>query len=391
MDVVIVGACRTPIGNFGGAFKDLRSNSLSVIVLQELVKRTGIDKSIVDDVIWGECHQQADQTNIARVAAIQAGFPKEVTGVTINRVCTSAMQAIVYGTQAIQLKDAEVIIAGGVESMSSAPYVLRTARWGQRLRHGQMLDTVWEGFTCGACGTLMGMTAENLAQKYGISREEQDEIALRSNQNASKAIEVGKFKDEIVPVPIPQRNREMKLIDTDERPRNDLSMESLASLPPVFKEGGTVTAGNSSGINDGSAGVVLMSEGKARDFGIKPMARILGYAGGGCEPELMGFSPVPATRKLLEKTGLTLKDIDLFEVNEAFAGQYLAVEKALGLDRARVNVNGSGVALGHPVGCTGARIVVTLLYEMIRRNCNLGLATLCGLGGVGLALALQRC
>jgi len=389
-NVYIVGACRTAIGEFGGGFKDIRADDLSVVAAQEAVKRGGVEKSWVEDVIWGECHQQLDQCNTARVMAMKAGFPKEVPGVTVNKVCTSAMQAIIFGAQMIRLGDAEIVMAGGVESMSSAPYVLRTARWGQRIQHGVMSDTIWEGFTCAIAKMLMGRTAENLVEKYNISRQEQDEIALRSQQNACDAIAKGRFKEEIVPVSLPQKKGPPKVIDTDEHPRPNLTMNDLAKLPPIFKEGGTITAGNACGINDGAAALVLMSEKKVKELGIKPMARIASYSAAGVEAELMGYGPVPAVQKILGKTGLSLNQIDLIEVNEAFAGQYLAVEKLLGLPRERTNVNGSGVALGHPVGCTGARIVVTLLYEMIRRDSKRGLATLCGMGGVATALLVER-
>ena len=389
-DVYIVSACRSAIGEFGGGLKDVRADDLSVVVAQEAVKRAGIEKSWVEDIIWGECHQQLDQCNTARVMAMKAGFPKEVPGVTINKVCTSAMRAIIFGAQMIRLGDAEVVMAGGVESMSSAPYVLRTARWGQRLQHGVMSDTVWEGFTCAIAKMMMGRTAENLVEKYDISRQEQDEIALRSQQNACDAIAKGRFKEEIVPVSLPQKKGPPKVIDTDEHPRSTLTMNDLAKLPPIFKEGGTITAGNACGINDGAAALILMSKKKVKELGIRPMARITSYSVAGVEAELMGYSPVPAVQKILGRTGLSLNQIDLIEVNEAFAAQYLAVEKLLGLPRERTNVNGSGVALGHPVGCTGARMVVTLIHEMTRRNSKRGLATLCGMGGVATALLVER-
>jgi acetyl-CoA C-acetyltransferase len=389
-EVFIVSACRTPIGEFGGGLKNVRSDDLSVVVAQEAVERAGIEKGQVDDIIWGECHQQLDQCNTARVMAMKAGFPKEVHGVTINKVCTSAMQAIIFGTQMIRLGDADIILAGGVEAMSSAPYVLRTARWGQRLQHGTMADTIWEGFTCAISKVLMGRTAENLVDKYKISRHDQDEIALRSQQNACNAIEEGKFKEEIVPVPVVQKKGPPKIIETDEHPRPGLSMEDLAKLPPIFEEGGTVTAGNASGINDGAAAVILMSREKMEELDIKPMARIVSYSAAAVEAELMGYGPVPAVQKLMEKTGLTMDQIDLFEVNEAFAAQYLTVERLLGLPRERTNVNGSGIALGHPVGCTGTRITVTLLHEMMRRGLKRGIATLCGMGGVATAILIER-
>jgi len=308
----------------------------------------------------------------------------------VNKVCTSGMQAIIHGVQSIRLGETDAVLAGGVESMSSAPYALRSARWGQRLRHGVMADTVWEGFTCAASGMVMGLTAEALAEKHGIGRLEQDEVAARSQRNACAAIGSGRFEAEIVPVPLPGRKGSPAVVTRDEYPRADVTVESLGRLPPVFKEGGTVTAANSAGINDGAAALVLMSGAGVRNCGAQPLARIAGYASAGVEPELMGYGPVPAVEKLLARTGMSLADIDLFEVNEAFAAQYIAVERLLGLDRERVNVNGSGISLGHPVGCTGARIVVTLAYEMARRGVTRGIATLCGMGGVATAMLLER-
>jgi len=389
-DTYIVSACRTPIGAHGGCLKDLRSADLSAVVAAAAVQRAGLAKEAIDGVIWGECHQQADQCNTARVMAMKAGFPKETVAVTVNKVCTSGMYAIIAGTREIRLGEAETILVGGVESMSSAPYVLRTARWGQKLRHGVMADSVWEGFTCGISGQIMGRTAENLVERHGLTREEQDAVALRSQQSACAAIDEGRFKGEIVPVPVPGPRGTVTVVDTDEYPRRDVTADSLARLKPLFKDGGTVTAGNSAGINDGAAALVLMSARQAEKTGAQPLARIAGYATAGVEAELMGYGPAPAVEKLLRQTNVALGDIGLIEVNEAFAGQYLAVEKLLGLDRERTNVNGSGISLGHPVGCTGARIVVTLVHEMARRDERLGLATLCGMGGVATALLVER-
>lgn len=389
-EVYIVSACRTAIGDFGGVFKNVRAVDLAVPVAQEAVKRAGIEKAMVEDIIWGECHQQLDQCNTARVMGIKAGFPKDVPGVTINKVCTSAMRAIIFGTQQILLGDSDIILAGGVESMSSAPYVLRTARWGQRLQHGHMLDNIFEGFTCAIAKTLMGVTAENLADKYGITREEQDAIALRSHKNAINAIKTGRFKDEIVPVSVSQKKGNPIIADTDEHPRDGLTIEALAKLPTAFKQGGTVTAGNASGIDDGSAAVILMSGERMNRLGLKPLAKVSAYSTAGVEAELMGYGPVPAIEKILKNTGLKISDIDLFEINEAFAAQYIACEKLLDLDRERTNVNGSGIALGHPVGCTGARITVTLLHEMMKRNVKRGIASLCGMGGVATAILIER-
>ncbi len=389
-EVYIVGACRTALGDFGGVFKTVRADDLAGVVAVEAVKRAGIEKDQVEDIIWGECHQQLDQCNTARVMSQKVGFPNTISGITINKVCTSAMQALIYGTQVIKLGDADVILAGGVEAMSSAPMVLRTARWGQRLQHGVLSDPVWEGFTCAVAGIMMGMTAENLAEKYDITREQQDEVALRSQQSACAAIESGRFKDEIVPVPVPQRRGDPKMVDTDEHPRPGLKIEDLAKLKTVFKKGGTVTAGNASGINDGAAAMVLMSGAKVKELGLEPMAKISSYALAAVEAELMGYGPVPAVEKVLKKTGLTVDDIDLFEINEAFAAQYIACERILKLPREKTNVNGSGIALGHPVGCTGTRITVTLLHEMIKQDAKRGIASLCGMGGVATAIMIER-
>lgn len=389
-DVFIVAAARTAIGDFGGAFRNMLSHQLAVPVIQEVLRRAGIAGDMVDEVILGNCVQRTDEPNVARTAALVAGLPVQVTGMTIQRQCSSAMQAIVSGYQQIATGEAEIVVAGGTESMSSAPYVLKGARWGQRLQHGEMTDALWEMLTDPIHKILMGETAERLADKYGITREEQDEIALRSHRNACRAIEEGRFKEEIVPVAVPQRKGPPKVVDRDEHPRPDVSMEKLAQLPPVFRKNGTVTAGNASGLNDGAAAVLLMSASKARELGLKPMARIVSFARAGVEPDLMGYGPVPAIRRALQRAGLTLGDIQLIELNEAFAAQYLACEKLLELNREITNVNGSGIALGHPVGCTGARIVVTLLYEMARRNLRLGLASLCVGGGMGMAMILER-
>lgn len=389
-DVVIVSAVRTPVGDFGGAFKDLLSHQLAVPVMQEALKRASIDGSMVDEVILGNCAQRTDEPNVARTAALVAGFPSEVTGMTIQRQCSSGMQAIVSGYQQIATGDSEIVLAGGTESMSSAPYVLKGARWGQRLQHGQMTDSLWEVLTDPIHRILMGETAERLADKYSISRKEQDEIALRSHLNAVKATEEGIFREEILPLAVPQRKGQAKIVDRDEHPRPDITMEKLAKLPPAFRKNGTVTAGNSSGLNDGAAVVLLMSLDKARELGLKPLARIVSFARAGVEPDLMGYGPVPAVRKALQRAGLTLGDIELIELNEAFAAQYLACEKLLELNREITNVNGSGVGLGHPIGCTGARIVVSLVHEMKRRNLQKGLASLCVGGGMGMAMVLER-
>jgi len=389
-DVYIMSGARTAIGDFGGALKDFLGHQLVVHPMEEAIKRAKIGKEMVEEVILGHCIQRTDEPNTARTAVIKMGLPMGVPAFTVQRQCSSAMQAMVSGAQMIKLGEADVVIAGGVETMSSAPYLLKTARWGQRLQHGQMSDTVWDVLTDPLNGMLMGAATELLAEKYKITREEMDEVAYRSHKNAGRAMSEGKFKDEIVPVPIPQRKGPPKIFDTDEHPRKDICMEDLTKLPTVFKKGGTVTAGNSSGINDGASAVVLMSGEKAQKLGLKPMARVVSYAWAALEPEYFGYGPVPATQKALQRAKLTLQDMELIEVNEAFAGQYMACEKGLGLKRDIVNVNGSGIALGHPVGSTGARIVITLLYEMARRGLKMGLATLCVGGGMGMTMIVER-
>ncbi len=393
-DVVIVAGVRTPIGDFGGSLSSVRAHDLGALVINAVIEKTGVPRDIFSDVIMGDCCQCPDEANTARTAMLKAGLPVEIPAVTIQRQCSSAMQAVAFGVQQIKCGDSEVVLAGGVESMSSAPYVLNSARWGQRLRHGEMTDAMWEMLHSGSrvLGDpfIMGETAENLAGKYGISREDQDEVALRSHRNAEEAIKAGRFRDEIVPVPVPQRKGDPKMVDQDEHPRFGLTMDDLTRLKPVFKKDGTVTAGNSSGLNDGAAAVILMRRDKAQELGLTPMARIVGAAVAGVDPKFMGYGPVPSTEKVLARTGVALKDIQLIELNEAFAAQYLACERGLGLDREITNVNGSGVGLGHPVGCTGARIMISLIYEMARRNLSLGLATLCVGGGMGMSTILER-
>ena len=389
-DVYIMSGARTAIGDFGGALKDFLGHQLAVFPMEEALKRAQVGKEMVEEVILGHCIQRTDEPNTARTAALKMGIPVSVPAFTVQRQCSSAMQAIVSGAQMIQLGEADIVLAGGVETMSSAPYMIKTARWGQRLQHGQMSDTVWEVLTDPLNGMLMGLATEGLAEKYKITREEQDEVSHRSHRNAARAIAEGKFKEEIVPVLIPQRKGTPKVFETDEHPRKDISMEELAKLTPAFKKGGTVTAGNSSGLSDGAAAVILMSGAKVQKLGVKPLARIVSYAWAALEPEFFGYGPVPATKKALQKANLTLQDMELIEVNEAFAGQYLACEKGLGLRREMVNVNGSGIGLGHPVGSTGARIIITLLYEMARRGLKMGLATLCVGGGMGMTTIVER-
>ncbi len=390
-EVVAVSAVRTAIGTFGGTLKDYPAPDLMGLIIKEAMARAGVAPELIGDVVAGQCMQRTDEATLGRLAALKAGFPITVPGVTIQRNCASAMQAVVYGAQQIMLGDMDAVVTGGVEVMSRTPYMLNDARWGKRLQHGTMSDGIWDGLTDPHCGLIMGMTAENLAEKYSISREEQDEVARRSHNNAESATNEGRFKEEIMPVEIPKRKGDPLVFDKDEHFRPGLTAEQLAKLKPSFKKDGTVTAGNASGINDAAAAIVLMSADKAKELGLSPIAKLRGYGLGGVEPELMGYGPVPATKEALERTGLKLEDIELIEVNEAFAAQYLACEKLLGLNREITNVNGSGIGLGHPVGCTGARIIVTLLHEMKRRGNSLGLATLCVGGGMGQTTIWEMC
>ena len=332
-DIVIVAGVRTAIGTFLGMFKDLTDIDLSTVVMKEVIKRANMEDktAMFDDVRWGCCYQRTNEINIGRIAAIKSGIPVEVPGVTIHRTCNSAMEAMVSGAQIIKAGDAEIILAGGTESMSTVPYVLRGVRNGLRVRHAEIKDGMWEGLTEIGVGPPMGVTAENIAEKYNILRQAQDEFAYNSQMKAAKAIKEGRFKDEIVPVPVPQRKGEPKLADTDEHPRPNTTLEALAKLPPAFKKDGTVTAGNASGINDGASAVIIMKRSKADELGIKPMAKIVSYGLAGVDPDIMGIGPVPATKKALEKANLTLNDIELIELNEAFAAQSLAVIQELGL------------------------------------------------------------
>ena len=411
-DVVIVSACRTAIGAFGGTLRDMNGAQLASIVMKEAINRAGIKASMIDDVRFGCCLEPVDALNVSRVAALMAEIPDEVTAVTINRVCISGMEAVVSGMWMIQTGMADIVLAGGVEHMSSVPYVVPGARWGCRLQDHTFVDWMIHALHCGSHmlpgpekGPLkegmplemfkgkpyiMGHTAEFVAQMHNISREEMDEVALRSHNNAERATLEGDFKAEIVPVEVPQRKRPSIIFDKDEHFRPGLTLEDLAKLPPAFvPKVGKVTAGNSSGINDGASAMVIMSGEKAKELGLQPLARIKAVGKGGCHPSVMGLSPVPAVKDLLSRSGLKLEDFELIEVNEAFAAQYLGVEKELGLNREITNVNGSGIGLGHPVGSTGCRIMVTLIYAMKKRGKSLGLATLCGGGGVSMACALE--
>jgi acetyl-CoA C-acetyltransferase len=412
-DVVIASACRTAVGAFGGTLRDLNAALIGSVTMKEAILRAGIEPSMVDDVRYGCCVEPVDALNVARVSALMAGIPDTITAVTVNRVCISGMEAVISGMAMIQAGMADIILAGGVEHMSGVPYSVPNARWGCRLQDHVFVDNMIHSLHCGSHliphpeegpvkegmplelfkgkPYIMGHTAEFIAQLHNISREEMDEVALRSHNNAERATRNGDFRDEIVPVEVPQKRKPPIMFDKDEHFRPGLTMEDLGKLPPAFvPKIGKVTAGNSSGINDGSSGMVIMSADKARDLGIEPIAKIRAIGRGACHPSVMGLSPVPAVRNLLERNSdIALEDFELIEVNEAFAAQYLGCEKELGLNREITNINGSGIGLGHPVGSTGCRIMVTLLYAMKKHGKNLGLATLCGGGGVSMACALE--
>jgi len=390
-EVVIVAATRTAIGSFQGALADVPATELGAAVIRRLLEQTGLDGAQVDEVILGHVLTAGAGQNTARQAAIKAGLPPAVPALTLNKVCGSGLKALHLGAQAIRCGDAEVIIAGGMENMSLAPYVLPKARTGLRMGHGQLVDTMisdglWDAFN----DYHMGITAENLVDKYAISREEQDAFAAASQQKAIAAIEAGRFADEITPILIPQRKGEPLAFATDEQPRAGTTADTLAKLKPAFKKDGSVTAGNASSLNDGAAAVLLMSAAKAQALGLPVLAKIKAYANAGVDPAIMGIGPVSATRRSLEKAGWTLDQLDLIEANEAFAAQALSVGKELGWDADKVNVNGGAIALGHPIGASGCRVLVTLLHEMLKRDAKKGLATLCIGGGQGVALLLER-
>lgn len=388
-NVVIVAAARTPIGAIGGQFKDLTAVELSVPVMQDLVERAGIDPAIIDDVIWGENYQRTyRENNLARVALIKAGLPNTVPGITIHRNCTSSMSSIQFGTYQIMAGEADCIMAGGADSMSNAPFMVFNARYGKKYGHMDLRDSMWDSLTEPGVGPGMGITAENVADEYNVTREEMDKYSLRSQQRAVAAIDAGKFKEEIIPIIVHGRKGDV-VYDTDEYPKRDTSLEKLAKLKPTFKEDGRVTAGNASGMNDASSGVILMNEEKAKEVGAPILARIVSVATTGVRPEVMGIGPISATEKALCKAGLTIDDIDLFEINEAFAAQCIACQKTLGIPDEKLNVNGSGISLGHPVGATGSRLVVTLIYELKKRGGKYGLATLCAGGGMGTAVIIE--
>jgi acetyl-CoA C-acetyltransferase len=390
-DVVIVAATRTAIGSFQGALATVPAVDLGAAVIKRLLEQTQLDPAQVDEVILGQVLTAGAGQNPARQAAIKAGLPFSVPALTLNKVCGSGLKALHLAAQAIRCGDAEVVIAGGQENMSLAPYVMPSARTGQRMGHGQLIDSMitdglWDAFN----DYHMGITAENLVDKYGLSREQQDAFAAESQRKAVAAIEAGRFKDEITPIVMPQKKGEPKVFDRDEQPRPDTTAESLGKLRAAFKKDGSVTAGNASSLNDGAAAVLLMSATKAKALGLPVLAKIAAYASAGVDPAIMGIGPVSATQRCLDKAGWQLADLDLIEANEAFAAQALAVGKALEWDAARVNVNGGAIALGHPIGASGCRVLVTLLHEMIKRDAKKGLATLCIGGGQGVALAIER-
>ncbi|MEJ2097132.1 MAG: acetyl-CoA C-acyltransferase [Deltaproteobacteria bacterium] len=412
-DVVIASACRTGIGAFGGTLRDTIAANIAAAVMTEALKRAGIEGSLLDDVRFGCCLEPVDTLNVARVAALLAGIPETVPAVTINRVCISGMEATLSGAAMIQAGMADIILCGGVEHMSGVPYVLPGARWGYRLQDQTLVDAMIRGLHCGSHVIphpedgpvdaeapplsffkgkpyIMGHTAEFIAQHYGITRREMDEVALRSQNNVERATQDGSFGEEIIAMRIPRKKKDPLLFDKDEHFRPGLTMEQLEKLPPAFvPKIGKVTAGNSSGINDGAAAMIIMSAEKASELNIQPLARIRAVGKGGCHPSVMGLSPVPAVNDLCRRSGLKIEDFELIEINEAFASQYIACERDLNLNRDITNVNGSGIGLGHPVGATGARIMVTLMYAMKHRGKTLGLATLCGGGGVSMACALE--
>jgi acetyl-CoA C-acetyltransferase len=390
-EAVIVSAVRTPIGSFQGSLAGIPATELGSLVLKEALARAGVSHEQVDEVILGNVLQAGLGQNPARQAWVKAGFEQSVPAMTINKVCGSGLKAVMLAAQAIRAGDAETVLAGGMENMSRAPYLLENARTGFRMGDAKAVDSmIRDGLWCAFFDCHMGITAENVAERYGLSRDEQDEFAAWSQQKAEAAIQSDRFREEIVPVEIPSKKGDPVIFDTDEFPRAGTTKEVLGKLRPAFRKEGTVTAGNASGINDGAAALLVMSADKAERLGLKPMARIAAYASAGLDPSVMGLGPIYATRKVLEKSGLTIDDIDLVEANEAFAAQSLAVGKDLNIPREKLNVNGGAIALGHPIGASGARVLVTLLHELEKRNAKRGLATLCIGGGQGVAMVVER-
>ena len=390
-EIVIVSAVRTPVGSFNGLLASFSAADLGALTIAEAVKRAQIKPDQVDEVIFGNVLQAGLGQNVARQCAIKAGIPDVAPSFTVNKVCGSGLKTVNLAAQALMADDAEIIVAGGTESMSQAPYVLDSkARWGYRMGNAKVVDVmIQDGLWCAFNDYHMGITAENVAAKFNVTREEQDQLAFESQSKAVKAIDAGYFKQEILPVVIKGKKGDV-VFDTDEYPKRDAAFDKLGALKPAFKKDGTVTAGNASGINDGSAALVLMTAEKAKALGLKPLARILGYGSGGVDPSIMGMGPVPATRKALAKAGLKVEDLDLIEANEAFAAQFLAVGNELGWAKEKVNVHGGAIALGHPIGASGARILVTLLHALQQRDKKIGLATLCIGGGQGCATIIER-
>jgi len=390
-EIVIASAARTPIGNFAGALSGLSATEIGVIAAREAIRRAGIDPSEISESIIGNILSAGLGQNVGRQIAVKAGIPDTAPAMTINKLCGSGLRAVSMAAQFIMLGDAEVILAGGTESMSNAPYLLLQGRNGFRMGHGEVMDSmILDGLTDSFNNYHMGITAENIAERWNITREEQDLFALESQNRAELAQKSGRFAEEIVPVSIPQRKGDPIIFDQDEFPRHGLRLEKLSALKPAFKKDGTVTAGNASGINDGAAMLIIMSGEKADQLGIQPLARIVSYGNAALDPSIMGYGPVPATQAALKRAGLTIDDIDLIEANEAFAAQSIAVVRDLKLDPRKVNVNGGAIALGHPIGASGARILTTLIYEMKRRNARRGLATLCIGGGQGTSLIIEN-
>ncbi|MCI8646231.1 MAG: acetyl-CoA C-acetyltransferase [Firmicutes bacterium] len=390
-DVVIVGAARTPIGSFGGSLKNVPTRTLGAVAVKEAIKRAGIKPEDVDEVVLGCVLQGALGQNIARQISLDAGIPEEVPAMTLNKVCGSGLRSVSLAAQIIKAGDADIVVAGGAENMSMAAYAMPAARWGARMNNTKMVDMMvndglWDAFN----DYHMGITAENIAEQWGLTRQELDEFAAASQQKAVAAIKAGKFKDEIVPVEIPQRKGDPIVFDTDEFPRDGVTAEGISKLKPAFKKDGIVTAANASGINDSGAAVVVMSKEKADELGLKPLCTIKSYASAGVDPKIMGIGPVPSSRKALEKAGMKVEDLDLIEANEAFAAQSVAVGRDLGFNKDILNVNGGAIALGHPIGASGCRILITLIHEMAKRDAKTGLATLCIGGGQGTAMVVER-
>ncbi|WP_025728224.1 acetyl-CoA C-acetyltransferase [Atopobacter phocae] len=390
-EVVIVAAQRTPIGSFGGTFKGIEAVDLATSVLKETLKKIQLSPELVDEVIIGNVLSAGLGQNVARQIAVKTGIPVEKTAFTVNKVCGSGLKSVVLGAQSILLGDADVVVVGGTENMSRSPYVLPNARWGYRMGNQSAVDTLLsDGLTDSFNNYHMGITAENIAQQYGWTREAQDEFALNSQKKAEEALKNGRFKEEIIPITIPKRKGDDLIFSEDEYPRLGATIESLNKLRPAFTKEGTVTAGNASGINDGAAILVLMSKEKAEELGMTPLVTIQSYASAGVDPTVMGLGPIPASQKALEKANITVEDLDLVEANEAFASQAMAVMQDLQLDPAKVNVNGGAIALGHPIGASGARILVTLVHELKKRSGTYGLATLCIGGGQGISLVVKN-